>query len=179
MKKVLIISTSPRMSGNSAILAEEFKRGVSDAQHDVELISLSDKNIGFCQGCLTCQKTGKCFIKDDANEIVEKMIQADVICFATPVYFFEMCGQMKTMLDRSNPAFLSDYKFRDIYLLASAADEETKTFDGTVNGLQGWIDCFEKCSLKGVIKAYGVTAVGDIKNKKDILNETYIMGKSV
>ena len=121
-KNILILSTSPRKNGNSEMLAREFARGAEQAGHNVELISLHDKTIGFCKGCLACQKTQRCVIHDDADAIVRKMKDAEVIAFATPIYFYEMCGQMKTLLDRANALFASDYAFRDIYLLTAAAE---------------------------------------------------------
>ncbi len=66
-KKVLIISTSPRKNGNSEMLADAFLNGAKDAGNSVEKISLYDKTIGFCKGCLACQKTGRCVIHDDAE----------------------------------------------------------------------------------------------------------------
>ena len=108
-KKILVISTSPRMGGNSETLADEFTRGAREAGHETEKICLYDKTIEFCKGCLACQKTERCMIHDDAAAIVERMRQADVLVFATPVYFYEMSGQMKTLLDRTNPLFLGEY----------------------------------------------------------------------
>lgn len=174
-KKVLVISASPRKGGNSETLAKEFAKGAQEAGHTVEMVSLHDKTIGFCTGCFACQKTGRCVIKDDADIIAQKMLKAEVIAFATPVYFYDMSGQMKTMLDRSNPCFPSDYAFRDIYLLAAAADEEESAMDGTVKGLQGWVDCFEKANLKRAVRAVGVTDVDDIAGKP-ILREAYELG---
>ena len=178
-KRVLILSTSPRKNGNSDTLAEEFARGAREAGHEVEKISLSGKEIRFCQGCLACQKTGRCVIHDDADAIVqEKMVRAQVLVFATPIYYYEMCGQMKTMLDRSNPLFSADYAFRDICLLSAAAEEDSHTPDGAVTGLQGWIDCFEKVRLAGTVFAGGVTAVGEIQGHP-ALKKAYEMGKNV
>ena len=157
-KNILILSTSPRKNGNSEMLAREFARGAEEAGHNVELLSLHDKTIGFCKGCLACQKTQRCVIHDDADAIVRKMKDAEVIAFATPIYFYEMCGQMKTLLDRSNPLFPSDYAFRDIYLLATAADSAESSMDGAVKGLEGWIACFEKAALRGVVR--GTTEPG-------------------
>ena len=91
-KNILILSTSPRKNGNSEMLAREFARGAEEAGHNVELLSLHDKTIGFCKGCLACQKTQRCVIHDDADAIVRKMKDAEVIAFATPIYFYEMCG---------------------------------------------------------------------------------------
>ena len=178
MKKVLIISTSPRKGGNSEILADEFAAGAREAGHNVEKICLHDKTINFCKGCLACQKTLHCVIHDDANAIVQKMKDADVLVFATPIYYYEMCGQMKTMLDRANPLFPSDYAFRDIYLLASAADDEERAADGAVNGLKGWIACFEKARLAGTVFAGGVNEIGEIQNHPS-LEKAYEMGKNV
>lgn len=102
-KNILVISTSPRKGGNSETLADEFVRGAQEASHNLEKVCLYDKTIGFCRGCLACQKTRQCIIHDDADIIAKKMLTADVIAFATPIYYYEMCGQMKTMLDRANP----------------------------------------------------------------------------
>ena len=99
-KKVLIISSSMRKNSNSDILANAFAEGARSAGNEVEKISLAGKDIGFCLGCLACQKTEQCIIKDDAVQIAAKMKEADVIAFATPVYYYEMSGQLKTMLDR-------------------------------------------------------------------------------
>lgn len=107
------------------------------------------KNIRFCKGCLACQKTQHCVINDDAPAIVAKMHDADVIVFATPIYYYEMCGQLKTLLDRANPLYSSDYHFRDIYMLTSAAEDEEYVPERAVAGLTGWIDCFEKPVLQG------------------------------
>lgn len=159
-KNVLIISTSPRKKGNSDILADEFEKGALESGHQVKKIVLYNKNISFCKGCLTCQSTKKCIIKDDASDIVEKMLHNDIIVFATPIYFYEMCGQMKTLLDRTNPLFPSDYSFTDIYLLAAAADDSKNSMDGAIKGL-------------------GADTAGTIRNFPDVLKEAYTMGKNI
>lgn len=176
-KHILILSTSLRMDSNSDALAEAFAKGAKEAGNQVEQVSLRDKNIGFCRGCLACQKTGRCFIHDDADLITQKMLHADVIVFATPIYYYEMSGQMKTMLDRANPLFTSDYAFRDIYLLAAAAEDAPHVMDGAVHGLQGWIACFEKARLAGKVFAGGVTVQGEVKGHP-ALKEAYQMGKN-
>lgn len=177
-KTVLVLSTSPRKGGNSDALADAFVRGAQEAGNQVEKITLYDKTIGFCKGCLTCQNTQRCIIRDDADAITQKMLTADVIAFATPIYYYGMCGQMKTLLDRANPLFPADYQFRDIYLLAAAAEADEHTVDGAVTGLQGWIDCFEKARLAGTVFAGGVTTVGEIQNHP-ALKQAYELGKNV
>ena len=178
MKNVLIISTSPRKGGNSESLALEFAKGAEEAGNKVETVFFREKNIGFCKGCLACTKTNRCVIKDDAAELVEKMLAADVIAFATPIYYYEMSGQMKTLLDRGNPMYSADYAFRDIYLLSTAAEDEKDVPKRAVNGVEGWIECFPKSHLAGTVFAGGVNAVGDIKGHS-ALNEAYEMGKAI
>ena len=177
-KQILVISTSPRKSGNSDMLAEELIRGAREAGNDVEKVTLYDKTIGFCKGCLTCQSTQRCVIHDDADTIAQKMLNADVLVFASPIYYYGMSGQMKTMLDRANPLYSADYRFRDIYLLTAAAEEDEHTPDGAVTGLQGWIDCFEKARLAGTVFAGGVTSVGEIHGHP-ALKQAYEMGKQM
>lgn len=176
-KTVLILSTSPRKDGNSDTLAEEFARGAREAGHRVEKIELYNKAIGFCRGCLACQKTRRCVIHDDADMIAQKMLTADVLVFATPIYFYEMCGQMKTLLDRSNPLYPADYAFREVYLLAAAADGELSAMDGAVKGLEGWLACFEKAKLAGTVFG-GADAVGTIQGNP-ALRKAYEMGVKV
>ena len=106
------------------------------------------------------------------------MLNADIIVFATPIYYYEMSGQMKTLLDRANPLYTTDYKFRDVYLLSSAAETEDTAMDRAITGLEGWIACFEKAKLKGVLLAKGVTNIGDIENN-EILKKAYEMGINI
>lgn len=178
MKKTLIISTSLRGVSNSHLLAESFAGGARDAGNDVELIMLHDKEIKFCIGCLSCQKTGKCVIKDDAPAIVKKMHDADVLVFATPIYYYEMSGQLKTLLDRANPLYGGDYRFRDIYMLTTAAEDEKSTPERAVSGLEGWIECFDRARLSGCIFAGGVTAPDEIKGHPS-LKAAYEMGSNI
>lgn len=178
MSKVLIIKTSPRQGGNSDRLADEFARGARENGNEVEVVSLTGKNIAFCRGCLACTETHRCVIHDDADEIRGLMLHADVIVWATPVYYFSCSGQMKTMIDRANPLYADDYAFRSAYLLASAAEEDENTVDGAVCAVQGWVDCFDKLVLRGVVFAGGVNAKGDIEGHP-ALAEAYEMGRTV
>ena len=178
-KKVLVIGSSLREKSNSEALADAFAAGAQSAGNHVKRVSLNGKTIAFCRGCLACLNTHVCVIRDDAVAIAEQMRQADVIAFASPIYYYEMCGQMKTMLDRANPLFPADYAFRDIYLLASAAENEESAVDGAVNGLNGWIACFEKARLKGVVRGVGATDPGDIRHNAAALAAACAMGKGV
>lgn len=177
-KKVLIISSSPRKGGNSETLATSFAKGAEEAGHSVETVYLREKKFGFCKGCLACLKVGHCVIDDDAVEIAAKMHDADVLVFATPVYYYSVSGQLKTMLDRANPLYDSDYAFTKVYLLAAAAEDESYVVEGAVKAVQGWVDCFGRCELADTIFAGGVGAVGDI-NGHPVLEKAYQAGKEI
>lgn len=177
-KKVIVISSSPRKGGNSETLANEFARGATEAGNCVEKICLHDKKISFCRGCLACLATYRCVIHDDADAIAQKMLDADVLVFATPVYYYSVSGQLKTMLDRANPLYSSDYKFRDVYLLATAADGSENEVEGARAVVQRWVDCFERAKLSGVVFAGSVNSVGEIKGHHALI-QAYEMGKSI
>ncbi|MDO5138646.1 MAG: flavodoxin family protein [Oscillospiraceae bacterium] len=179
MSKVLVITTSLRTGSNSDRLAEETIKGAKETGHQVEHISLKDKDIRFCKGCLACQKTQRCVIKDDAIEIAEKVKEADTLVFATPIYYYEMSGQMKTLLDRLNPLFPSDYKFRNVYMLSTAAEDEEYVCEKAVSGLQGWIDCFEKAHLAGSLFCGGINERGKAESCGKELHEAFEFGRSL
>jgi len=179
-KKVLIISTSLRPNANSEILAHETERGAKDAGHEVEFLSLKDKNIQFCKGCLACQKLGHCVIEnDDANAITEKMKNADVIVWATPVYYYEMSGQMKTLIDRANSLFATGHKFSEIYVITTSADASDNVVQTVLNGVNGWIACFDNVRLCGYVNGAGLEEPNDAKNNTELLQKAYDMGKNI
>ena len=179
MSKVLVITTSLRAKSNSDIFASRLAEGAKDAGHSVECVSLKGKEIKYCIGCLTCQKTQKCVIKDDVPAIAEKVKNAETVVFVTPVYYYEMSGQMKTLLDRLNPLYPTDYKFRNVYMLSTAAEDEDFVPERAVSGLQGWIDCFEKAEFAGSLFCGGVTAAGEASGKEKALDDAYEFGRNL
>ena len=176
--KVVVISTSLRTNSNSDALANEFIHGAQDAGHNVEKISLTGKNIQFCKGCLACQKLGRCVIKDDVNDIMAKVLDADVVVWATPIYYYEMSGQMKTLIDRMNAMYSQEYKFRDVYMLTTAAEDEDFVPKRAEAGLTGWIDCYPKSRLAGTLFCGGVNDPHDIEGNAK-LQAAYEMGKNL
>ena len=160
------------------MLADKFIEGALSAGNNVEKISLAGKEIQFCRGCFACQKLGRCVIKDDVNDIMAKVHEADVVCWATPIYYYEMSGQMKTLIDRLNALYPQDYKFRDVYLLTTAAEDEEETPKRAEAGLTGWIDCFPKSRLAGTLFCGGVNDPRDIAGNAK-LQEAFELGKAV
>ncbi len=178
MKRVIVISTSLRHGSNSDMLADKFVEGAKAAGHDVEKISLAGKDIQFCKGCLACQRLGRCVIADDVNDIMAHVLKADVVVWATPIYYYEMSGQMKTLIDRMNAMYPLDYQFRDVYLLTTAAEDEEHVPQRAEAGLMGWIDCYPKCRLAGTLFCGGVNDARDIEGHAK-LQAAYDMGKSI
>lgn len=179
MSNVLVITTSLRAKSNTDILAERLIAGAKDAGHNVENISLKGKTIKPCFGCAACQETQKCVQTDDAIEIAAKVKEADTLVFVTPIYFYEMSGQMKTLLDRMLPLYSSEYNFRKVYLLSTAEDDDESTPSKAVNGLQGWVDCFEEAELAGYLFCGGIDAPGEAAEEEDALQKAYEFGKNI
>jgi len=177
-KNVLIITASLRQGSNSDALAAAFAQGAAEAGNHVETFSLKGKSIGFCIGCLACQKTRKCVIPDDAVALAEGVKNADAVVFAAPVYYYSVPGLLKTFLDRCNPLFVSDYAFRDVYFLATAADTDESAMEGPVKAVQGWVDCFGKARLAGTVFGGGVDAPGQMKDHP-ALQKAHEMGRQV
>ena len=178
MKRVIVISTSLRHGSNSDMLADSFVEGALAAGNEVEKISLTGKDIQFCRGCFACQQLGRCVIDDDVNDMMAKVLEADIIAWATPIYYYEMSGQMKTLIDRMNAMYPLDYKFRDVYLLTTAAEDEEDTPKRAEAGLKGWIECYPKSRLAGTLFCGGVNAPNEIKGNNK-LQEAFELGKNV
>ena len=178
MKKVVIISSSPRENSNSYILAKEFERGALEANNSVEFISLKDYNISYCEGCYACSELNRCYKEDGMNELAKKLVESDVILFATPVYFYSMSGQLKVFIDRLVPYYTSVKA--DIYMIATMWDSEDEMMENTFEAIRGQTrDCFEGCVEKGVLCASGLNDAGEAKQRPDYLAKAYNMGKNV
>lgn len=177
-KKVLVISSSPRCSGNSDLLCDEFIKGALEAGNSAEKVILKDKNINYCIGCGKCfREKGSCSQSDDMTEIKEKMIKTDVIVMATPVYFYTMAAQMKTFIDRTC-AFYTMINNKEFYFIVTAADIDNDATERTLEGFRGFTICLDDPKEKGIIYGTGAWNIGDIKNSK-AMKEAYEMGRSI
>jgi multimeric flavodoxin WrbA len=177
-KKVFIVSSTMRKGGNSEILADQFAKGAIDGGNEVKRINLRDINLKFCTGCLYCQSHDKCVLNDDINGLLKEVQMSDVLVFATPIYYYEMSGQLKTFLDRMNPLYPRNNKFTDVYLLATAADGDLSATDGAVKGIHGWIECFDGVEFKGLVFGGNAEGIGEV-NSSDAPQRAYQMGKNV
>lgn len=177
-KKVFVISASPRKGGNSDTLCDEFIRGVQENGNEAEKVFLRDKKIGYCTGCGVCNSTHKCVQQDDMEKILDRMVRADVIVLATPVYFYAMDAQMKTLIDRTVPRY-TEIANKDFYFIMTAADTDQSMLERTVEGLRGFTeDCLPNAKEKGIIYGTGAWQIGEIKNSPT-MRQAYEMGKQV
>ena len=177
-KNVLVISASPRKGGNSDTLCDEFIRGAQESGNHAEKIFLASKNIKYCIGCGVCNTTQKCVQKDDMAEILDKMVEADVIVLATPVYFYTMDAQMKTLIDRTVPRY-TEIQNKDFYFIVAVADTERKMMERTIEGFRGFTqDCLTGAREKGIIYGTGAWQAGEIKGTPAV-KQAYEMGRNV
>ena len=178
MKNVLILSGSPRLNGNSDLLCNEFMRGVQEAGHEVEKIRVATKKIGYCRACYFCRDhKGQCAVRDDMAEILEKMLKADVIVLASPVYFYSVDAQLKTVIDRTVARWL-EFHNKEFYYIMSAAEDTDTVMDTTLACLRGLADCLDGSVERGVIYGKSVYEKGEIKDHP-AMQQAYEMGKSI
>lgn len=177
MKKVLILSGSPRKGGNSDTLCDEMMKGAIESGNEVEKIFISDKNINYCKACYACKNTGICSIKDDMKEVLEKMLKADVIVLSSPVYFYSISAQLKAVIDRTVAKWL-EIKNKEFYYIMTAAEDEPTTMDCTLECFRGLAACLKGSKEMGTIFAKGVYNRGEILNTP-YLTQAYEMGKNI
>lgn len=176
-KKVLILSGSPRNGGNSDILCDRFADGARESGNEVEKIRVAEKNIGYCRACYACRESGKCVIKDDMAEVLQKMIDADVLVLASPVYFYSIDAQLKALIDRTVARWL-EVKNKEMYYIVTAADSENASAETTLACFRGYAECVEGAKEMGVIYGMGAYEKGEIKDHP-AMAQAYEMGKGV
>ena len=181
-KKVVIISSSPRRKGNSQELCKQFRKGAKEAGHEVEIINLNDYKINPCLACEYCRKhEQRCFQKDDADRIIQKMIEADVWVLSTPVYFYSVSAQMKLLIDRF---FAREYeirnasKQRDVYYILTSGVPDLRDHLGTIESLRGFIQVLKTVKEAGIINGAGAFMPGDIFDHP-AYQKAYEMGRGM
>lgn len=178
MKKVLILAGSPRLHGNSGILSDEFARGAKAAGCEVEKIEIQRKKVAGCLGCNACYKNeGVCVQKDDMTEIREKMIAADIIVLASPIYFYSMTAQLKAVIDRTY-AFFQQLSGKTFYFLVSCASPEISDTETMVAALRGFTCCIPDAKEGGMVFGLETNEPGDVKNTQAV-KEAYELGKQL
>lgn len=165
MKKILLISGSNR-NGNTNYLLKQIENKIENT----EIILLSKCNIEYCRGCLACHNSDKCIIKDDMEEIINKIIEADLIIFGVPNYFDNVTGLFKNFMDRLHPLYKSEFvkDKRVVYIFTGGGGEE-----GTKEEMEKAVYGLNKYLKLDVKKEYSYKAlnVNDVKEQNDKINK--------
>ena len=179
MAQVLVLMSSPRKNGNTDRLANAFIKGVEENGHSTEKIYVNYQNIKPCLGCNVCQKTNQCVQKDDMQEIYEKMLEAKVIVFASPVYFYTFNASMKLLIDRTF-AIEKTIHDKDFYLLTTGLAPEESYFRIIKDTFQKYIDCLRVGGNRFVDSILGFqTGNKDDIEKTNALEKAYNMAKEI
>ena len=173
---ILILSGSPRKGGNTELLVEAFEKGASQ-KHHVEIVSVRDYKVNPCMGCNACFKNHTCAQKDEMVSIYEKMANADMLVIASPVYFYGISAQLKTIIDRLHNPIRDTFHIKKMALLLVGAASLPELFDAI---LAEYNLCLNFFNLEdaGKVLVRGVKERGDIQNT-DALNEAYELGLSL
>ncbi|MFQ6792040.1 MAG: flavodoxin family protein [Thomasclavelia sp.] len=182
MKKVVIISSSPRRKGNSELLCDQFARGAKGAGLEVTKINLNDYTLYPCLACNYCRKhENNCFQKDDANFVIQQMIDSDVWLLASPVYFYSITAQLKLLIDRF---YAREYEIREsnkrkkvYYLLTSGAPDLTN-HQGAIESMRGFIQVLRTIDEGGIINGAGAFDLNDALKHPAYL-QAYTLGKQI
>jgi len=181
-KRVLVFKGSPRENGNSSTLADKAAEGAKAAGAEVEVFSLHTLDIHPCDACDTCKETGVCVLRDDMQALYPKLIQADSIVIATPIYWFTMNAQTKLFVDRwyglegpsGNPL-----KGKHFGVLLTYGDTDPYS-SGAINAIRTFQAMFRYigADLSGVV--YGTAIdVGDAQKQPELLERAYKLGEKL
>ncbi len=186
--KVLAISSSPRKDGNSDLLAKEAMRGAREAGTDVEYVRVIDLNISPCRSCGYCEKKGVCSIKDDFPPLMEKMLAADLLIFATPIYFMSVGAWGKMVIDRcqtlwarkyvlETPNRSSDGKVWAGMCIAVGGSRSLKMFDSIRLTMKYFYDVLEIDETEEIFYNQ-LDRKGAVKEHPSALEDAFEKGKS-
>ena len=179
MAQVLVLMSSSRKNGNTDRLANTFINGVEENGYSTEKVYVNYQNIKPCLGCNICQKTKECIQKDDMQDIYKKMLEAKVIVFASPVYFYTFNASMKLLIDRTF-AIEKTIHDKDFYLLTTGLAPEESYFRIIKDTFQKYIDCLRVGGNRFVDSILGFqTGNKDDIEKTNALEKAYNMAKEI
>lgn len=183
-KVVTILLGSPRAGGNSEQLADSLAKGAEEAGYEVRKVRLAPKMLNGCVDCRKCWSTGSpCVQKDDMDTVYPDLEAADVLVFASPVYFYSWTSQIKPVWDRLLPYFMPDaprtLKDKRAILLSVCGDNEDSAFDGIKAAFKGACE-YTKWPIEGIICAPAMYPKTDMADKgQKFLFEAYDLGKNL
>ena len=197
-KYILAISTSPRVHGNTDLLVDEVIRGINDANQaapdedpkfEVEKLHLWGRNISLCRHCDFCLSKGICSIQDDMQEIYPKLIKADGLIFASPIYFMAVNAQAKMLIDRCQMFWARRYVLkqslfdtprgpRRAIFVATGGTRGKNIFDGAKLMMKWFLDSLEMEYYDNLL-FNTIDQKGAIKNHPTALNQAYQLGQKI
>jgi len=186
--KVLGISTSPRIKGNSDLLLRQAVAGAESAGAHVEYIRLCDLNIAPCIECNSCYKTGRCTVQDDYQQILKKMLDTDRLIFATPIFFMTVCAQAKMLIDRGQCLWAHRYvlkkelitpaRDRRAMVIAVGGSKSTKMFESIRLTMKSY---FESLQMHYAANLFvnKVNGPGEIEKHPSAIKEAFRLGSEL
>ena len=175
-KTVLILSSSPRRGGNSEALCLQFKKGAEEAGNTVEMLNINDYDIRYFNQ-QEYDREASAAETDDASAIIAKMKAADVIVLSSPVYFYNMTGQLKALIDRTY-GYEKDLGGKEFFYISTSTDRSEEGTDGVFDAFHGFAICLYGSVERGAIRGNGARNRGDI-DSHPAMKEAYEMGKNV
>ena len=186
--KVLGISTSPRLKGNSDLLMRQALAGAEDAGAETEYVSLRDLNIAPCIECNSCYKSGVCRIEDDYQMLSSKMLEADRLIFATPIFFMTVCAQAKALIDRCQCLWAHKYvlkkplittgRDRRAMVIAVGGTKSKKMFESIRLTAKYFFDVLDMAYVANLF-VNKVDAAGEIEQHPSAMNEAFRLGREL
>lgn len=174
-KNVLVISASPRKGGNTDLLCDEFVKGAKEVGGHVEKIFLDDYKIDFFHE--QHEYSADSVAPDDqAPMIIDKMVNADIIVLSSPVYYMNIDGQLKTLMDR---CFRHEgLAGKEFYYITACADAEDSTAETAIFAFRGFVVCLPNPVERGMVKAIGMGRKGAVE-QSDYMHQAYNLGKTI
>ena len=172
MKKIVVITGSPRRSGNSSAMAEAFIKAAEAAGHSVKRFDAASMKLDGCRACETCFSTGKaCTFDDGFNDIAPSVLEADAVVFSTPVYWYSWPSQIKCVIDKLYSFCVAGKPVagKDCALIACCEEGDTTVLDGVRIPLERSAALL-KWNMVGEVLVPGVLNAGDI-DKTDGLEQ--------
>ena len=163
-KKIVVITGSPRKNGNSFKMTEAFIRKAEALGHTVTRFDAAFKKLGGCHACETCYSKGRpCTFDDDFNTIAPAILEADVVVFSTPVYWYSIPAQIKCVLDKLFSLVVGGKEFagKEYGVITCCEESDMSVMDGVRVPLKRSADLL-KWSLVGEVAIPSVLKIGDI-----------------
>lgn len=183
-KKILILNGSPRLKGNTAALIDEFTIGAEEEGNTVVRFDLQEMYIHPCLGCFGGGKNPEspCVQKDDMNKIYPAYKEADIVVLASPLYYWNISGQLKCAFDRLFAVAECDENYanpkKDCVMLMAAEGNSERNFKPVVDYYKALLSHL-RWKDYGMVLAGGNMSIGDINNKSEQLEEARKLGASI